>query len=174
MEEKSLQERLRNEMPEVYHHGERTAFYALTIAREMGLSESNLEAIKEAAILHDVGKLFVSQDILNKAGELTEAEKAEVDRHHGEEVLSLLDFESPFARYVAEHHHDDNHGMLPECKIIAVADAFDALTTPRCYRDPLVWDEAIETLQTDARNANLDTGCINALRDVFARERQFA
>ncbi len=169
-EEQKLEERLKKTLPDVYAHGERVALYAETIAREMGLGESKIGAIKEAALLHDIGKLFVSPEIMNKPGALTDAEKAAVDKHASVEVLSLLDFDSPFVRYVAEYHHTDSSRVLPECQMIAAADVFDALTSPRPYRRALSPDEALEIMRTSKRNAYLNQICVNVLASVFSRE----
>jgi HD-GYP domain-containing protein (c-di-GMP phosphodiesterase class II) len=106
--------------------------------------------------LHDVGKLTVSQAVLEKPGPLTEAERAQIRRHPtaGARILSMARETWVALPYVLCHHERwDGRGYpvarareaIPTgARLLALADAFDAMTSPRPYRDPLTRDEALE------------------------------
>ncbi|MCR4587573.1 MAG: HD-GYP domain-containing protein [Lachnospiraceae bacterium] len=130
-------------------HSQRVADYSLKIARAAGKSEEDCQQVYYAALLHDVGKIGVPDQIINKEGALTDEEFAEIKKHpvHGNNILSRIN-ESPYLSIGAHYHHEryDGRGYptglkgedIPEiARIIAVADAYDAMTSKRSYREPL-------------------------------------
>lgn len=134
------------EDPQVYTHCLRVAGYAVTIARHMQLSPADIIAIEQAALLHDVGKIAVAGSILNKPARLTDHEYECVKQHSivGEQVVRKIPELLYLAPLIRSHHEwYDGHGY-PDCisgdsiplggRIIAVADAFDAMTSDRPYR----------------------------------------
>ncbi|UNZ17402.1 HD-GYP domain-containing protein [Streptomyces sp. 891-h] len=140
-------------------HGERVGFAAALIARELGLDEERTETLRCAGVLHDVGKLGVPARLLRKAGPLTPAERRVMERHpeHGAEIVRGLDFLGE-AREAVLHHHERMDGtgyprglageQIPEAaRIVAVADAFDAMTSTRCYRPGRPVAAALEELE---------------------------
>ena len=130
-------------------HSIRVAYYSRLIAKEAELSEKTCERVYFAALLHDVGKIGVPLEIINKVGKLTDEEYEQIKEHpvYGDQILSSI-HQAPYLSLGARHHHEryDGRGYpdgligedIPEiARIIAVADAYDAMTSYRSYRSPL-------------------------------------
>lgn len=140
-------------------HSEKVAEYATLIARQLNLPPAQVDRIRWAALLHDVGKLSIPPEVLNKNGPLNEKEWAIVKRHPVESVRIVGDVTRLHALLPAvRHHHErmDGRGypdgvrgsQFPlEARIISVADAFDAMTSNRPYRAALSPDEAFRELR---------------------------
>lgn len=143
-----------------YTHGHsiRVAQYALQIAELAGLSEEECERVYFSALLHDVGKIGVPDWILNKQGELTEEEFRIIKQHPilGREILAHIR-KLPYLTMGAKYHHERYDGLgYPEglkatdipvyARIISVADAYDAMTSERSYRNPLPQNEVREEI----------------------------
>jgi diguanylate cyclase (GGDEF)-like protein/putative nucleotidyltransferase with HDIG domain len=145
---------------EVTHdHVRRVQIYATGLARLFGLSESEIEALKAGALLHDIGKLAVPDYILNKPGSLTPAEfdKMKVHTIVGAEILERVGFPYPVVP-VVRHHHErwDGRGypdglrgdQIPiTARILTVADCFDAVREDRQYRKAMTREQAIQLLR---------------------------
>jgi len=129
-------------------HSRRVNEYALVIARKMGVAKKELDAINYAAILHDIGKIGIRDEILLKNGPFTPEERAEMNTHPKKTREILDNFHFPrtlrqVPKIAASHHEKINGKGYPDgligdqlplgAKIIAVADVFDALTSPRDY-----------------------------------------
>lgn len=140
-------------------HSMRVACYARGIARVMGMTEEDQQNIYFSAILHDVGKIGISDTILNKPGRLT-TDEMDVMRTHAEKSAEILKgFDSvPFICETLRHHHEWFNGEgYPDhlkgseiplfSRIICVADCFDAMTSDRCYRSKLPIEKAVEKLK---------------------------
>ena len=143
-----------------YTHGHsmRVAEYALKIAQLAGKNEKYCSEVYFAGLLHDVGKIGVPISIINKSGKLTDEEFAEIKKHPviGRQILSGID-KSPYLSIAANYHHEryDGHGYpyglkgddIPEiARIIAVADAYDAMTSKRSYRDTIPQEKVREEI----------------------------
>lgn len=140
-------------------HSERVSRYAVEIAGRLGLDRRDVDRIRYAALLHDIGKVGVDDMVLRKAGPLTPEERAMMMQHPviGSEVLQQAPILSDLVPGVRWHHEWLNGGGYPDglrgdsipldARIISVADAFDAMTTQRPYRRPLPAAEAIRRLQ---------------------------
>ncbi|WP_044915030.1 HD-GYP domain-containing protein [Butyrivibrio sp. WCE2006] len=128
-------------------HSARVADYARRIAVEQGKTEKECDEIYYAALLHDVGKIGIPDDIIAKSSRLTDEEYEEVQQHVsiGEEILSSIT-EFPYLSIAAKYHHERYDGTgypdklagenIPEiARIISVADAYDVMTSKRKYRD---------------------------------------
>ncbi len=142
-------------------HTERVTEYAIGIGREMGLSSSELERLRICSLLHDIGKITIPREILNKRDELDDHEWDELMRHPvvGAEILSELSGFTEVIDCIKYHHeHYDGsglHGMKGEdipmmSRILAVADAFDAMTSDRPYRHRKTFQQAIEEIRNNA------------------------
>lgn len=143
-------------------HCDRVADYACALAESLGYPPHQLFWFRLGAFLHDVGKLVVPSEILNKAGKLTEEERAIVERHPlaGVELLSGTDFPADIVPMVRSHHeHWDGRGypdrlsgeQIPlAARILCVADVYDALTTDRSYRRGYDHSGAIRLMSRDA------------------------
>jgi hypothetical protein len=131
-------------------HVERVAKFAKYIGEEFGYGPKRLERLRQAALLHDVGKLIVPSTLLNKPGKLTEEEFKVIQRHEYVtiEILKNIDFLSPIA-YVAGGDHNTMDGKKTrklEPFIVSACDAFDAMTSSRSYRKALSMETAFEEL----------------------------
>ena len=171
-------------------HSTRVAMYSTQIARDAGMSEEDCEKVYFAALLHDVGKIGVSDAIINKDGRLTNEEFAQIKLHpvYGNQILSSI-YMSPYLSIGAHYHHEryDGRGYpeglkaedIPEiARIIAVADAYDAMTSKRSYRDPIPQDQVREELikgmgsQFDPQYARIMLRLIDLDIDYRMRERE--
>ncbi|MFZ5969234.1 MAG: HD-GYP domain-containing protein [Bacillota bacterium] len=127
-------------------HSYRVADYAVGIAKQMGFDRERIDRIKTAAILHDIGKIGVTDSILNKPGQLIEEEYMVIQRHPeiGAKILSEVDFLGDVANIIKYHHERYDGKGYPEglsgpaipieACILSVADAYDAMTSDRPYR----------------------------------------
>ena len=143
-------------------HGDRVSRGAVMIARRIGMSSARTEAIKFAGMLHDVGKLGVPTQVLQKTGPLTEDEFAAIQLHpmRGLEIVREIGFLFEALNGIMHHHERiDGRGYpmglagheIPEfARVIAVADAFDSMTTTRSYREAKSIDLAIAELRQGA------------------------
>ncbi len=140
-------------------HTERVSLYSVGIAREMGLDPGEVERIRIAADLHDVGKIGVREGIINKAGKLSDTEFSSVKDHveMGERILEPILYLRPVLPYIRGHHERWDGSGYPdglvgdECclgaRIIGVADVFDAMTSQRSYNKPLSFSEAVDKIR---------------------------
>jgi len=140
-------------------HANNVAKYAKAIAKEMGLEPSIQEMVENAGFVHDIGKITVPSQILNKQSELTKREAELIRRHpeSGYQILRSVDAYAPLAMIVLSHHEWFNGEGYPEqlkkyeiplpSRIIAVADAYDAMTSGRSYCTQKNKAEALEELK---------------------------
>jgi hypothetical protein len=158
-------------------HTERVAKYAMYIGDELRLSAPNLEHLRYAALLHDVGKLAVPRRILNKPGRLTEEEYAIVQRHNQvcEDILTRVDFMRSMVGTASDRHahfavdeEREHHRLVQEAHIVAVADAFDAMTSTRSYRRALSQEVAFAELR-DKAGSQFNPECVEALIHAISR-----
>jgi hypothetical protein len=150
-------------------HVERVARFSELIGTELGFKQSQLVRLRYAALLHDIGKLVVPNQILNKPGRLTEEEFAEMRRHEPAsiELLCHIDFLAPVAPSLEAEAAGDHSGPV-EARIIGVADAFDAMTSTRAYRRALPQDVAFTELRAKS-GTQFDPACVDALIAVLER-----
>ena len=152
-------------------HMDRTAELAAEIATRIGLEPDRVQALHLAALVHDIGKVAVPSDILNKKGSLSDNEFIKIQEHPviGSEIFETLVTEWPIAQVVREHHERIDgsgypHGLyedeiLKESKILAVADMIDALMTNRPYRRTIGATETIKILE-GGKGTKLDSECV--------------
>lgn len=143
-------------------HSERVSEYSFRLAERVGLSEEERDVLRGAAILHDIGKIGVPEEILRKPGLLTAAEFHQVRRHPaiGERICSALKFARDMLPIIRHHHENyDGHGYpdgltgqkIPlTARIVAIADGYDAMTSDRPYRSALPLEEALRRLEEGA------------------------
>lgn len=161
-------------------HTERVAYFAQLIGRRLHFSGTQLERLRWAALIHDVGKLAVPVELLRKKGRLNEDEYAEMQDHAHlvEEILAEVEFLQPMVEIASGHHSNfdgsgyggtgHRHGERPslESSILAVADAFDAMTSTRSYRMALTQAFALDELRRHA-GAQFDPMIIDALETAL-------
>ncbi|MDF1535673.1 MAG: HD domain-containing protein [bacterium] len=140
-------------------HSERVTQYSLLIAEQMGLTMDQLEVVQQASVLHDIGKITIDLSILNKPTTLNSEEYDKIMDHPltGYRILEPIDFDDKIKQCVLQHHERlDGKGypngmreeeIFLESRILAAADAFDAMTTKRPYRDPMNISEALREME---------------------------
>jgi putative nucleotidyltransferase with HDIG domain len=164
------------------NHSYRVSVYATSIAAEMRLPEQQIEDVRAAALLHDIGKLEVSRDILYKAARLDENEIKEMKSHVERGVRLLNPVGGSLRRILpiilAHHDRFDGSGYHPskgeeipiEARVIAVADAYDAMISDRPYRKGMTLSEARETVLKEA-GTTFDPGVVKAFDAAFRKQR---
>lgn len=141
-----------------YNHGKRVKDYSMKIGKKLGISKERLEILGFASLCHDVGKINVPDEILNKPGKLTDEEMKCIRKHPIDGALMVKDTFFYMASDIIRQHHErlDGSGypfglkaddILLEAKIISVADTYDAMTTDRVYRKKLDVIVAINELE---------------------------
>ncbi|MDD8021028.1 MAG: PAS domain S-box protein [Acidobacteriota bacterium] len=165
-------------------HQRRVADLARTIATEMGLPKDSVEAIRSAAIIHDLGKIHVPADILNKPSKLSEIEYKFIKSHPrvAYDILKDIEFPWPVAKIIYQHHERWNgsgypqglsgKNILPEARILAVADVVEAMASHRPYRPPLGIEKALEELREN-KGKLYDPDVVDACFRVF-KEKHYA
>jgi putative nucleotidyltransferase with HDIG domain len=161
-------------------HCETVACYAEAIARELALTEELVESVRLAGLLHDVGKAGVDGSIVGKPGPLEDHEWAAMQDHPriGADLLEDAGIEEIREWVLAHHERPDGKGYPrrltnPEiplgAKILAVADAYEAMTVDRCYRPAIGRKSAIEELRRNA-GKQFDAEVVDAFIQVLERE----
>jgi putative nucleotidyltransferase with HDIG domain len=168
--------------PDTHGHSRRVARHATAIAEQMGLPSDEVARIRTAAAVHDVGKIYVADKILDKPGKLTFTEYNAVKEHStfGAEMVAALG--DPELTQIVRHHHERLDGKgYPDglsgkkiplgARIIAVADTFDAVTSSRPYRAAKPHKEALELLGAEA-GTQLDPDAVRAFRRYYSGHRR--
>ena len=158
-------------------HSERMITFSLRLGHELGLEKEALHDLEFGTMLHDIGKINVSDDILKKPERLSMSEWASMKRHPilGHEILQGISFLSGAARIVAEHHECWNGSGYPSglrgeeiaigARILAVVDAFDAMISDRAYRKRQTYAEALSELEKFA-GSQFDPLVVEAFRQI--------
>ncbi len=146
-------------------HLQRVQIYAIEVGRELGLPPSELDALRAAALLHDIGKLAVPEHIISKPGKLTpeEFEKMKIHPVVGAEILECVQFPYDVAPIVRSHHEKWDGSGYPDglsgddipigARILSAVDCLDALASDRQYRRALPLDQAMEKVMADGGKA---------------------
>jgi putative nucleotidyltransferase with HDIG domain/diguanylate cyclase (GGDEF)-like protein len=158
-----------------HDHLRRVQVYAMEVGRELKLEEDDLEALRAAAVLHDIGKLAVPEYIISKPGKLSpeEFEKMKIHPVVGAEILEHVQFPYPVVPIVRAHHEKWNGAGYPfglrgddipiGARILSAVDALDALASDRQYRRALPLNEAMERIEQDSGKA-FDPAVVEVLR----------
>lgn len=164
-------------------HSQWVSEYACGIAREMGLSENDVDVVRVAGFLHDYGKLGVADNVLKKAGPLTSGEYDQIKTHvdYTREILTKMRFSRKYRHVpnIAASHHEYmdgsgyGSGLLNRyipflAKIITVADIFEALTADRHYRRRMPFEEALSILKQGA-GKKFDTAIVEAMERYWLK-----
>ena len=164
-------------------HSERVAEMSLALAQELNLSDKDIENIEYTALLHDIGKIGVADNILGKKSSLTDKEFDKIKEHTvmGAKIIEPVDFLKNSYEAIYHHHEKYNGKGYPDglksediplsARIIAVADAYDAMGSDRPYRKKLNKDKILKELK-DQSGKQFDPEVVKALISVLDRERE--
>ena len=154
-------------------HSQRVHDYALAMAQHMQLPPDEIEQIGRAALLHDLGKIGVPEQIVDKPGPMTDDEFAQMAKHpeEGAKIIEALSFLKHLAPVVRSHHerldgkgypaHSDADQIPLAARIIAVADTADAMTSDRAYRKALPDEKMLAEVER-VSGSQLDAQCVEA------------
>jgi PAS domain S-box-containing protein/putative nucleotidyltransferase with HDIG domain len=163
-------------------HQQRVAELSSAIGREMGLSDHQIKGIHLGALIHDIGKIYIPFEILNRPGKLTSEEFMLIKTHPtvGHEIIADTDFPWPIADMILQHHERmDGTGypaglrgndIILEARIIGVADVVEAMSVHRPYRPSLGIEKAL-TEVTRTRGTSLDPAVVDACLTLFNESR---
>jgi putative nucleotidyltransferase with HDIG domain len=159
-------------------HQVRVASLGCRIASEIGMPAEQIGAIRTAAMLHDIGKIIVPSEILNKPGRLSVLERSFVGAHAqaSYEILKNIEFEFPIAEIILQHHEKlDGSGyprglsgdsILKEARVLTVADVIEAMASHRPYRPALPLKTALEEISSH-RGTRYDADVVDACLRLF-------
>ena len=163
-------------------HSMRVSAYAEAIAKQVGLPQNKIDLIKSAALLHDIGKIGIDKNILNKTGRLEKEEFETIKSHPeiGATIIADLSYLSNISNIIRHHHERNdgkgypdglNHDNIPlETSILTIADSFDAMTTNRPYRNSLSLESALEEIKNNQGtqfNPDIVDDAITALKKAY-------
>jgi len=164
-------------------HVERVAAHAVELARRAGFAQDDLTAVRHGGILHDIGKIGVPDQILNKRGQLTAEEFAIMKRHPviGYQICEPLKSLAGALPLIRHHHEKLDGSGYPDglkgdeipisARVMAITDIYDALTSHRAYRAAIAPDRAREMLRLDAAAGKLDADLVQIfLNEVLAEQ----
>ncbi|WP_340123308.1 HD-GYP domain-containing protein [Methylobacter svalbardensis] len=163
--------------PYTDEHSQRVAHIARQLAMDFGIKGYELEQVEIAGLLHDIGKLRVSEDIIDKPGSLTQDERATMHRHSYDtyRILQRVFDDSKIPVWAGFHHEtligdgypfkNGNKELDLECRIIAVADIFQALAQERPYRHTMSLEYIVNDLQSRVASGHLDTKVVAKLTE---------
>lgn len=166
---------------ETQWHSRRVAIYAKRLGRELGLNSEELLTVERGALLHDVGKIGVSDTILLKPGKLTSEEWEEMKKHseYGYHILEDIEFLGDARKIVWQHHERWDGKGYPQglkgidiiigARIFAVIDTYDAMTSDRPYRKALSYEIAAEEIEK-MRGSQFDPTVVDAWRKISKKE----
>src|SRR6202050_723576 len=166
-------------------HLQRVRIYAMELARDLGLTEDETEALRAASVLHDIGKLAVPEHIISKPGKLTpeEFEKMKIHPIVGAEILEQVDFPYPVVPIVRAPHAKWDGSGYPNglagkaipigARILSAVDCLDALASDRQYRKALPLDEAMARVADEA-GKSFDPGVVEVLQRRYIELEKLA
>jgi putative nucleotidyltransferase with HDIG domain len=161
--------------PWTFKHSTRVAEIAVGVAKQFGANPEMLRDIRRAGLLHDVGKLGVSNLILDKPGRLTDEEFEQIKRHprYSQQILQQVEAFGVLAEVAGAHHERLDgrgyyRGLTAEqiswaARVLTVADIYEALSAKRPYRDALPWEKIEQIMSADA-GTGIDPECFDALQ----------
>jgi putative nucleotidyltransferase with HDIG domain len=167
--------------PYITGHQKRVAQLACAIAKEMGYSSERINGIRIAGLLHDIGKIYLPREILWKPHHLTDIEFNMIKNHPevGYQILKNIHFPWPVNKIILQHHEKlDGSGypkgltqesILPEAKILTVADTIEAMISNRPYRSPLHLEEALQEILR-YKNIRYDADVVDTCLLLFTKK----
>jgi len=163
-------------------HSERVAAYAVRLAKHLGVSEKEIEILRKGALLHDIGKIGVKEDVLLKPGRLSDDEMNHIQIHPsvGYDICKPLNSLAPCLCVIRHHHeridgkgypdHLDGKNISPLAMITSVVDAYDAMTTDRPYRKKMDRKQALKIFESEKGKGQWDPEMVAAFLDMIRSE----
>jgi putative nucleotidyltransferase with HDIG domain len=154
-------------------HNYRVAMYGLQLAQAMNLDPERLRALTRGGLIHDVGKIQIPGEILNKPGKLDADERTVIEQHPviGYEMCKYIGFMTEELSVIRHHHEKWDGTGYPDklkgteisllARILAVADVYDALTSRRSYREPWSQERALQVI-VEGSGTHFDPECVTA------------
>ncbi len=164
-------------------HSDRVSYYSVLIGRQLGLSEDDIEILRQGALFHDVGKIGIPDAILQKPGKLTDDEYDDIKNHPsiGAKILGPAKIFEPFIPIVLHHHERyDGRGYPGALKgdeipfmarIVCVADSFDAMTSDRAYRPRFTVVKALEEME-NCKGTQFDPEMVDAFMIAMKNNKE--
>jgi len=164
-------------------HGGRVAEYAFALGQRVGLATPDLSTLYKGGFLHDVGKIGINDSVLFKEGALTDAEYAHMKQHPeiGSQLLQVLPSSDPLIPMIRHHHERWDGRGYPDglqkdepslmARIVSIADAFDAMTSTRCYRPAMPVEQSLSILR-EYRGTQWDPDLIAMFVELVERRMQ--
>jgi len=168
--------------PHTQGHCSRLANYGVMLGEEVGLEEHELNAVRRGGVLHDIGKLAIADSILLKPGPLTTEEYEKIKEHPaaGEKICKPLQTMNDVLPIIRHHQERFNGSGYPDhlkgeeipigARVVAMVDAYDALTTDRPYRQALSQREAFWVLDSEVEKGKWDKHLLNDFRQILKRD----
>lgn len=165
-------------------HSERVAYYATTLALRMGLPEKEIEILRRGALLHDIGKIGVKEEVLLKPGKLSFEEMELIKTHPsvGFEICKPLKSLSPCLCCIRSHHERMDGEGYPDhlagkdiplsAKIISVVDSFDAMITDRPYRNKMSQEQAVAIFTKERKEGQWDIDVLDAFLENLRKKKE--
>lgn len=165
-----------------YGHHQRSSSIARLIAQDLGMSAESIDTIRLAAVIHDIGKITVPSEILNKRNLLSDTDYSFIHSHPeaGYNILKGLDIPWPFAEIVLQHHERMNGSgypyqlqgdqILPESRVLAVADVIEAMASDRAYRSAMDTDSIMDEICVQ-RGILFDPDVVDASMRLLSENR---
>lgn len=162
-------------------HQKNVADMSVKVAKKLGWHKDRINGLYLAAIVHDIGKIYVPSEFLNKPGRLSETEFSLIKQHPtiGHEILSTVNFRWPISTIVHQHHEkDDGSGypqgltaddIIEEARVLALCDIYDAMVSHRPYRPALTKDETLEYLKS-IRNIHYNELYVDTILEIIQTE----
>ena len=163
-------------------HSERVAAYAVRLAKHLGVSEKEIEILRKGALLHDIGKIGVKEDVLLKPGKLSDDEMNHIQIHPsvGYDICKPLNSLAPCLCVIRHHHeridgkgypdHLDGKNISPLAMITSVVDAYDAMPTDRPYRQKMDRKQALKIFESEKGKGQWDPEMVAAFLDMIRSE----
>ena len=168
--------------PATRGHSDRVAKYAERIARRLGIDEKKIVLLKEAALLHDIGKVGIEDNVLRKNTELSDEERGELRKHPviGEDILKPVSLNGEILAAVRHHHERYDGAGYPDrlkgeeidilAAIVGVADSYDAMTSHRSYMKDFSKEEAIDQLRRNS-GTQFNPRVVETFIDILEKEK---
>jgi len=168
--------------PYTHGHSKRVSEFSVRLATHIGMDTASVDAIRNAGILHDIGKIATDKGILHKPGALNAIEYKHVKGHPvvGEQICKPLKFARPLLPIIRHHHEKYDGTGYPDglvgediplgARIMAIVDVYDALTSVRPYRSDIPPEVALEVMKAEAIKGYWDKGLLDAFCEVLRKD----